>query len=319
LTSAFDRSSTAAEVVADLDLTGQRFLVTGGYAGLGLETSRALAGAGANVVVAGRDLRRAGEAATELRGLGPGTSEPLEFDLARGESIDGAVARLGRTSVNGVICNAGVMACPLRRTDEGWEWHVAVNVLGHARLLWRLIPALRLAEGPRRAVLLSSTAHHLSPWEPDDPYWRERDYDKWLAYGQSKTADSLLAVGLQQTGLVGGLDAFAVHPGGILTDLQRHLPRREMVAMGWVDEDGQPAHDGFKTVEAGASTQTWAATDPALTGLGGRYLEDCAEAEPAPDDGRRVGVKDWAIDTAAGVSLWEWALREQKLDPNALV
>ncbi len=320
ITSQFDATSTAEEVVVDRDLTGQRFLVTGGYSGIGLETSRALANAGAAVIVAGRDLHRAGEVATELRGLGPGRSEALEVNLARGDSVDEAVRKLGVVAVTGVICNAGVMACPLRRTDEGWEWHMAVNVLGHVRLLWRLIPALRMAEGPRRAVLLTSTAHHLSDWDTGDPHWYDRDYDKWLAYGQSKTADSLAAVAMQHAGLVAGLDAFAVHPGGILTELQRHLPRQEMVRLGWVDEDGEPANDSFKTPEQGAATSVWAATDPALYGAGGRYLEDCAEAAPAPEDGThipRTGVKDYALDTLSAEALWEWCQSELEINPEA--
>lgn len=317
LTSTFDANSTADEVVADHDLTGTRFLVTGGYSGIGLATSRALARAGAAVVVAGRDLHRAGEVATELRGLGPGRSEPLEVNLARGESVDEAVANLGVVALTGVICNAGVMACPLRRTDEGREWHMAVNVLGHVRLLWRLLPALRMAEGPRRAVLLTSSAHHLSDWGTGDPHWYDRDYDKWQAYGQSKTADSLAAVAMQHSRLVPGLDAFAVHPGGILTELQRHLTRREMMRLGWVDEDGEPANDAFKTPQQGAATSVWAATDPALYGAGGRYLEDCVEAAPAPEDGRRTGVKDYAVDALAAESLWEWCERELEIDPEA--
>lgn len=319
VTSQFDATSTAQEVIEglDVDLTGQRFLVTGGYSGIGLETSRALARAGAAVVVAGRDLHLAGEVATELRGLGPGRSEPMEVNLARGESVDAAVDHLGVMALTGVICNAGVMACPLRRTDEGWEWHMAVNVLGHVRLVWRLLPALRRGDGPRRAVFLSSTAHHLEGFSATDPHWYERDYNKWRAYGQSKTADSLAAVAMQHSGLVPGLDAFAVHPGGILTDLQRHLSRAEMVRLGWVDEDGEPVNDDFKTPEQGAATSVWAATDPALYGAGGRYLADCAEAEPAPEDGRRTGVKDYAVDPLSAEALWEWCQRSLEINPKA--
>lgn len=319
LTSQFDAGSTAQEVVdgLDVDLTGSRYLVTGGYGGIGLETSRALARAGAAVVVAGRDLRTAGEVASELRSLGPGPSEALELDLSHGASVDQAVRNLGPTALSGVICNAGVMACPLRRTDEGWEWHMAVNVLGHVRLVWRLLPSLVLAERRPRVVMLTSTAHHLADLDLSDPHWYDRDYDKWRAYGQSKTADSLAAVALQASGLVPGLDAFAVHPGGIMTDLQRHLPRGEMVDLGWVDDDGEPAHDGFKTVEQGAATQVWATVDPALAGAGGRYLEDCAEAAPAPPDGPRTGVKDWAVAPAAADALWQWCQRELRLDPTA--
>lgn len=317
ITSEFDRDTTADEVVADLDLTGHRYLVTGGYSGIGLETSRALARAGADVVVAGRDLHRAGEVALELRGLGAGGSEPLELNLARGEAVDEAVDNLGRTALTGLICNAGVMACPLRRSDEGWEWHMAVNVLGHVRLAWRLLPSLRLADAAPRIVFLSSTAHHLAPFTTADPHWYDRDYDKWRAYGQSKTADSLAAVAFQHAGLLPGLDTFAVHPGGILTPLQRHLTRAEMVGFGWIDEDGELANDHFKTPAQGASTTVWAATAPGLRGAGGRYLEDCAEAVPAPEDGTRVGVKDWAVDPVAAEALWDWCRQSLDLDPVA--
>ena len=315
ITSDFDRDSTAAEVVADLDLTGARYLVTGGYSGIGLATSRALAGAGASVVVAGRDLHRAGEVATELRGRGSARSEPLEVDLARGDSVDEAAQHLGGLTLDGIVCNAGVMACPLRRTDEGWEWHMAVNVLGHVRLVWRLLTALYGAGRAPRLVFLSSTAHHLAPFSSSDPHWYDRDYDKWRAYGQSKTADSLAAVAMQASGLVPGLDAFAVHPGGILTPLQRHLTDAEMRRLGWIDEDGHPADERFKTPEQGAATSVWAATAPALQGAGGRYLEDCAEAVPAPEDGRRVGVKPWAVDPLAAGALWEWCQRSLRLGP----
>ena len=206
LTSEHDATTTAGEVVAGRDLRGQRFLVTGGYAGLGLETCRALATAGADVVVAGRDLTRAGEAAVELRGLGPGAAEPLEVDLSDPTSVDAAVDGLGHTALRAVVANAGVMACPLRRTARGWEWQLAVNVLGHAQLVWRLLPALARNEGRSRVVMLSSSAHHISPFDADDPHFRERVYDPWRAYGQSKTADSLFAVALQSSGLVDGLD-----------------------------------------------------------------------------------------------------------------
>jgi NAD(P)-dependent dehydrogenase (short-subunit alcohol dehydrogenase family) len=313
VTSAFGARTTADEVLAGRDLRGQRFLVTGGYAGLGMETCRALATAGAHVIVAGRDLYRAGAAAVELRGLGAGDVEPLELDLSDQDAITDAVARLGDVAIHAIIANAGVMACPLRRSDQGWEWQLAVNVLGHARLTWLLVPALRRAEGPTRLVMLSSTGHHLSPFIADDPHFRDRSYDKWQAYGQSKTADSLFAVAFQRAALVEGLDAFAVHPGGIMTSLQRHLPHDEMVAMGWIDDSGASTHPAFKTPMQGASTQVWAATAPELQDAGGRYLEDCAEAVPAVQGVYGVGVKPYAVDAEAASELWGWCERELRL------
>lgn len=314
LTGPYDAGATADEVVGGRDLRGHRYLVTGGYAGLGLETSRALATANADVVVAGRDLTRAGEAAVELRGLGDGDAEPLELDLSDPESIDAAVEGLGHTALRAVIANAGVMACPLQRTSQGWEWQLAVNVLGHVRLVWRLVPALRNNEGPTRVVMLSSSGHHISPFVSDDPHFRDRPYDKWRAYGQSKSADSLFAIAMHAADVVDGLDCFAVHPGGILTGLQRHLDRDEQVGLGWVDDAGRPVSDSFKTPTQGAATQVWAATDPALDDHGGRYLEDCAEAVPADGAGRLRGVKDWAVDPDAAGELWSFCERELGID-----
>ncbi len=310
ITAAQGHRPTADAVLEGQDLSGQRFLVTGGYSGIGLETCRSLARAHANVVVAGRDLRRAGEVASELRGLGGGTAEPLEVDLADRASIDASLAAFGPRGLQGIVANAGVMACPHQRTADGWEWQLGVNVLGHARLVWGLLPNLLEATSPPRVVMLSSSAHKLSPFVAEDPHYRDRSYDKWEAYGQSKTGDSLLAVALQASGAVPHLDAFAVHPGGILTPLQRHLPHAEMVAMGWIDEDGQPTSDAFKTPEQGAATQTWAATAPELHGRGGRYLEDCGEALPATPKDRYSGVAEHAVDLHAAELLWRFCERE---------
>lgn len=316
VTSPFGARTTAEEVLAGHDMRGQRFLVTGGYSGLGLETCRVLAAANADVVVAGRDLTRAGEAAVALRGLGAGDVEPMEVDLCDPASIDRAAEGLGHTALRAIVANAGVMATPLQRTAQGWEWQLAINLLGHARLVWRLLPALRHNEGRSRVVMLSSSAHQLSPFHADDPHFRERPYDKWHAYGQSKTADSLFAVAMQATDLVDGLDCFAVHPGGILTPLQRHLTDDEQVALGFFDEEGTP-NAAFKTVPQGASTQVWAATDPALDELGGRYLEDCAEAAPYDPEQRRGGVREWAVDPSAAEQVWRFCERELELTPGS--
>ncbi|MFB7758157.1 oxidoreductase, partial [Streptomyces sp. NPDC056121] len=138
----------------------------------------------------------------------------------------------------------------------------------------------------------------------DDVHWRD-GYDKWEAYGQAKTANALFAVQLDRLGRERGVRAFSLHPGGILTPLQRHLPTQEMVERGWIDEDGNLLHpEVFKTPQQGAATQVWAATSPQLNGMGGVYLEDCDIADPAPADGARVGVKEWATDPEQAARLW---------------
>jgi NAD(P)-dependent dehydrogenase (short-subunit alcohol dehydrogenase family) len=142
----------------------------------------------------------------------------------------------------------------------------------------------------------------------DDPHYRTRPYQKWQAYGQAKTANSLFAVGFHQRFKDQGVMANAVMPGGIMTPLQRHLPREEMIAMGWMDEAGKVA-DGFKTTEQGASTSVWAAVGPELTGIGGLYLENCAEAVPATKDNRFVGVEPWALDAEAAEKLWDLSVK----------
>ena len=172
-----------------------------------------------------------------------------------------------------LIDNAGIMACPEERVGPGWERQFATNHLGHFALVNRLAPALA---GGARVVSVSSRGHHFSPIRWDDVHFERSDYEKWQAYGQSKTANVLFAVHLDALARDRGVRAFALHPGGILTPLQRHLPREEMVGMGWIDENGNPGPDAarFKTPEQGAATETWAATGPQLAGLGGVYLED---------------------------------------------
>ncbi|MGW4565293.1 SDR family NAD(P)-dependent oxidoreductase [Streptomyces sp. NPDC004561] len=297
--SGFGATSTADDVLRGIDLTGKLALVTGGYSGLGLETTRSLAKAGAHVVV---PARRPATAEQALAGI-PGT-ELDELDLGDLESVRGFAERFlasGRT-IDIVIDSAGVMACPETRVGPGWEAQFATNHLGHFALVNRLWPAI--APGGARVVSVSSRGHHYSGIRWDDVHWRQ-GYDKWEAYGQAKTANVLFAVQLDRLGRDAGVRAFALHPGGIITPLQRHLPKEEMVERGWIDEDGNVLNpEGFKTPQQGAATQVWAATSPQLDGLGGVYLEDCDIAEPAPRD-ERVGVKDWAIDPEQAARLWD--------------
>jgi NAD(P)-dependent dehydrogenase (short-subunit alcohol dehydrogenase family) len=296
--SGFGARSTADDVLGGLDLTGSTAIVTGGYSGLGLETTRALSAAGARVVVPARRPAAAREAVKGIDGV-----EIDELDLSDLASVRGFARRFldsGRT-VDVLINNAGIMACPETRVGPGWEAQFATNHLGHYALTNHLWPAI--APGGARVVSLSSGAHGITGVRWDDVQF-ERGYDRWQAYGQAKTANVLFAVHLDALGREAGVRAFAVHPGSILTPLQRHLPKAEMIDAGWIDEEGSPTDPTFKTPEQGAATQVWAATSPQLDGMGGVYCEDCDIAEPA---GREAegGVHPHATDPEQAARLWE--------------
>jgi len=298
--SGFGATSTAEDVLKGVDLTGRLAIVTGGYSGIGLETTRALTEAGAHVVVPARRRETAEEALSGLEG-----TEVDELDLGDLESVRGFAGRFlasGR-NIDIVIDSAGIMACPETRVGPGWEAQFATNHLGHFALVNRLWPAI--APGGARIVSVSSRAHHFSGMRWDDVQW-QRGYDKWQAYGQAKTANVLFAVHLDRIGRDAGVRAFALHPGGILTPLQRHIPREEMIERGWIDEAGTILNpQGFKTPPQGAATQVWAATSAQLDGLGGVYLEDCDIAELAVEGDQTAGVKEWAIDPEQAARLWE--------------
>ncbi|WP_328689278.1 SDR family NAD(P)-dependent oxidoreductase [Streptomyces phaeochromogenes] len=297
--SGFDLRSSADDVLDGIDLTGKLAIVTGGYSGLGLETTRALTKAGARVVVPARRRPVAEEAVAGLDGV-----EVDELDLGDLDSVRAFAERFlaSDRTIDILIDNAGIMACPETRVGPGWEAQFATNHLGHFALVNRLWPAL--AAGGARVVSVSSAGHHYSDIRWDDPHWRQ-GYDKWQAYGQAKTANVLFAVQLDALGKDSGVRAFSLHPGGILTPLQRHLPKEEMVERGWIDENGTQLNPaGFKTPEQGAATQVWAATSPQLSGMGGVYCEDCDISEPAPADGERIGVRDYAVDPASAARLW---------------
>ncbi|MET7598103.1 SDR family NAD(P)-dependent oxidoreductase [Streptomyces sp. NPDC004082] len=297
--SGFGATSTADDVLHGIDLGGKLALVTGGYSGLGLETTRALVKAGARVVVPARRVSVAREALAGLDGV-----EVDELDLGDQDSVRGFAEQFlasGRP-LDIVVDSAAIMACPETRVGPGWEAQFATNHLGHYALVNRLWPAI--APGGARVVSVSSAGHHYSGIRWDDVNWQE-GYDKWEAYGQAKTANALFAVHLDRLGRDTGVRAFSLHPGGILTPLQRHLPKEEMVQRGWIDENGTPLNpQGFKTPEQGAATQVWAATSPQLAGMGGVYLEDCDIAEPAPADGTRTGVCAHATDPEQAARLW---------------
>ncbi|SEP95039.1 SDR family NAD(P)-dependent oxidoreductase [Microlunatus flavus] len=296
LGSGFGATTTAVEVLDGVDLTGRYAVVTGGYSGIGLETTRALVAAGADVLVPARRPDRARE---ELEGLERTDVGTLDLgDLVSVAAFADGVLAAGRP-VDLMIDNAGIMATPETRVGPGWEAQLATNHLGHFALVNRLWPLL--ADGGGRVVSVSSAGHRRSPIRWDDPMFTT-GYDKWEAYGQAKTANVLFAVRLDELGADAGVRAFSLHPGGILTPLQRHLPLEEQVALGWVDDQGRPLVN-FKTPEQGAATTVWAATSRQLDGLGGVYCVDCDVAEVSTDDA--PGVRPYAIDPQQAAWLWE--------------
>jgi NAD(P)-dependent dehydrogenase (short-subunit alcohol dehydrogenase family) len=299
---------TPARIVAgDHDLSGRNVIVTGGASGIGVETARALAGAGADVMLAVRD-RVAGEKAAQQINESIGADKVLAgtLDLASLASVGSFVDAWGDQPLDILVNNAGVMASPLLHTAEDLELQIGTNHFGHFVLTMGLTRALMNAaeeERTARVVVLSSIGHRRSGINWDDIHYRTRPYDKWEAYGQSKTANALFAVGFNDRFEEHGITANAVMPGGIMTPLQRYLPKEEMVAMGWMDEDGN-VREGFKTTEQGASTSVWAAVGEELEGVGGLYLEDCAEAKPWTKEDPVHGVMEYAIDGDDADRLW---------------
>lgn len=304
--SGFGRHTTARDVLAGQDLSGKTALITGGYSGLGLEAVRALAGAGARVIVPARRPEAAVEA---LNDLGEAVSV-ARMDLADLASVEAFTRDLldSGTALDIVINNAAIMACPETRVGPGWEAQFATNHIGHFAMTRALMPLMLKANAPR-LVSLSSIAHRRSDIHWDDIHFERRPYDKWQAYAQAKTANALFAVGLMQQYGGEGLLAFSVHPGGILTPLQRHLPKEEMVALGWIDETGgiaEAAKPFFKSPEAGAATSVWCAVESRLAGRGGAYCEDCDIAEIACADAPPFkGVAPWAVDEDSAERLWQ--------------
>ena len=298
--SPFGYRSSAAEVIAGINLTGQVALVTGGYSGLGLETVRALAGAGARVIVG---ARRPEVAAGDLAGVA-GAVAILPLDLSDPASIDRFAAlvseQTGALAI--LINNAAIMACPLARDERGFESQFAINHLGHFQLAARLWPLLKV--GGARVVALSSSGHARGGLDLADIHFEHRDYDKWTAYGQAKSANALFALWLDRIGAAHGVRAFAVDPGGIRTPLQRHLTMEEQIAMGWYDAEGN-LNPLFKTTEQGAATSVWCAVSPLLDGEGGVYCADCNIAAPWVEGSPPyAGVHPHIRDEALAEALW---------------
>ncbi len=290
ITTPFTAESTAAEVVDGVDLAGRRVIVTGGASGIGIETARALAGAGAEVTLAVRNIR-AGERTAEDIIATTGNKQVLvaPLDLADQASVASFAAAWGGP-LHILVNNAGLMASPEMRTPEGWEMQFATNHLGHFALATGLHRALAAAVGAR-VVSVSSSAHLRSPVVFSDIHFRQRAYEPWAAYGQSKTANVLFAVEATRRWAGDGITANALMPGGIRTNLQRYVTDAELDRI-------------WKTPEQGAATSVLVATSPLLEGVGGRYFEDCNEAGPN-QPGTRRGVAAYALDPEAAARLWQ--------------
>lgn len=306
--STFGFGSTADEVLEGQNLSGRTAFITGGYSGLGRETARAMAAKGAHVILSGRDATKLAAAADEIAEGTGARVDTLVCDLASLDSIRAAAKEAnGRfDKIDLLINNAGVMACPLSRTADGFEMQFGTNHLGHFLLTNLLMPLVEKGTTPR-IVNLSSRGHHIDQVHFDDPNYESRDYEKWQAYGQSKTANILFAVGLEKRLAGKGIHAYALHPGGIHTNLGRHMSEADVAALTErirksAEAAGQQPQ-GFKSIPQGAATTCWVATTGELAGAGGLYCEDCHVA--AQDDADPMGgVRSYALDSDKAEQLW---------------
>ena len=315
MTQPFGATSTTDDVLAGISLRGKRVFVTGVSAGIGVETARALAAHGAHVVGAARDLAKARDATASVRDAaksGGGGFEIVELDLASLASVRACADRLNAKAepFDLVIANAGVMAPPLGHTADGFETQFGTNHLGHFVLVNRIAPLMR--EGAR-LVNLASSGHRYSDVDLDDPNFERTAYVPFVGYGRSKTANILFAVEFDRRHRGRGIRAAAVHPGGIATELARHIDPGALAGM--VEQinkdlaaDGKPPFQ-WKTVPQGAATSVWAAAVAPADQVGGRYCEDCHVAEIVPDDVKissavREGVRAYALDPKHAQALW---------------
>lgn len=306
----FHAKSTTDDVLAGADLTGKRILVTGVSAGLGVETARALVAHGADVVGAARDLAKAEKATAAVRAAadaGTGRFDLIALDLAALASVRAATDALhadGRL-FDIVIANAGVMATPQGRTADGFETQFGTNHLGHFVFVNRIAPLIRSGG---RLVNLASSGHRFADVDLDDPGFANTPYDPWVAYGRSKTANILFAVEFDRRHSDRSIRAAAVHPGGIATELGRHLSVEDMAALveqlnATAAAAGTPAFE-YKSIPQGAATSVWAAVIADADTIGGRYCEDCRVGEIVEGDGVRSGVRSYALDTKTAKALW---------------
>ena len=302
----FDKDSTTDQVLEGIALTGKVAIVTGASGGLGAETVRALAARGASVTLTARDTRKAEQVAGTIRAAQPGAKLSVRsLTLDRPDSVrafaKGWLAE--NRTLHLLLNNAGVMACPLARTPEGWEMQFATNHLGHFLLTALLVPALRAAGGARVANT-SSAGHRFSPVVFEDIHFERRPYDKWASYGQAKTANVLHALELDRRLAGAGVRAFGLHPGAIVTELGRHLTPEDIQQIrARTSERSSSGQAGWKTPQQGAATQCWAVTAPELAGQGALYLEDCQISGTTPPPAS-LGAEPWALDAEAAQRLW---------------
>ncbi|MFM0057701.1 SDR family NAD(P)-dependent oxidoreductase [Paraburkholderia phytofirmans] len=314
MTEKFGATSTTDDVLAGVDLHGKRILVTGVSAGLGMETARALAARGANVIGAARDLEKAAQAIADARreaAAAGGSIELIALDLASLASVRNCADRLKEEGkpIDVIIANAGVMATPFGKTADGFETQFGTNHLGHFVLVNRLAP---LIPSGGRVVMLASSGHRFADVDLDDPGFERTPYDPFVAYGRAKTANILFAVAFDQRHRARGVRAAAVHPGGIHTELARHMDEGQMTALleginKQLESEGNAPFQ-FKTVPQGAATSVWTAVVAAADAVGGRYCENCHVSETVADDvvitPVSEGVRHYALDAAHADALW---------------
>lgn len=302
--STFGETTTADEVLEGIDLSGKTVLITGGSSGLGQEAARAMTAKGAHVVISARNRSQMDEAVAAIRAEMPDARlDTLACDLASLTSVSAAGAEANERfdKIDILINNAGVMACPKMETADGFEMQFGTNHLGHFALTKHLMPLIE-AGADKRIVNLSSRGHHICPTDLDDPGFEQSEYDPWQSYGRSKTANILFTRGLEDRFAGRGIHAYAIHPGGINTNLGRHMTQEDMDAL--IERIKSSGGDAtFKTIPQGAATQVWAATAAELEGQGGVYCEDCHVAE-MNNESATSGVRSYALDKGNADRLW---------------